>query len=95
MTSGREHKTRMLWLAGLLHAFMDGSREVTTADIVARAGQIQPTSVVKREQVESLRRWAKDHLALDAGGNGVAPLSSTSQAERASSPSRRTPARWQ
>ena len=59
--------------AGLLAAFMDGGREITTADIVARAGQIQPTSVVKREQVESLRRWAKDHLALDAGGNGLAP----------------------
>lgn len=62
--------------AGLLHAFMDGGREVTTADILARAGQIQPTSVVKREQVEALRRWAKDHLALDAGGAACAPLKS-------------------
>jgi AAA+ superfamily predicted ATPase len=60
--------------AGLLHAFMDGGREVETRDIIARARDIKPTSVVKREQVESLREWAKTHMALDAGGNGLAPL---------------------
>jgi ATP-dependent 26S proteasome regulatory subunit len=36
--------------AGLLRAFMDGEREVTTADIVDRAKEIQPTSVIKALQ---------------------------------------------
>jgi hypothetical protein len=45
---------------------MDGEREVETRDIVARARQTQPTSLVKREQVESLREWARNHMAIDA-----------------------------
>jgi hypothetical protein len=69
--------------AGLLHAFMDGEREVETKDIVERAGQIQPTSVVKREQIESLRSWAKEHMAIDAGGSGLAPITEATAAERA------------
>src|SRR3712207_6959815 len=52
----------------------DGEREVETSDIVLRAKQIQPTSVVKREQIESLRAWAKEHMAIDAGGSGLAPI---------------------
>ena len=62
---------------------MYGEREVTTADIVRRAGQIQPTSVVKREQIESLRQWAREHMAIDAGGTSVAPITDTALAERA------------
>ncbi|HLG72574.1 MAG TPA: AAA family ATPase [Chloroflexota bacterium] len=50
----------------LLDAFMDGSREITTADVVRRVKSIRPTSEVKREDIEELRRWAKDHLAIDA-----------------------------
>ncbi len=69
--------------AGLLHAFMDGEREVTTGDIVRRARQIQPTSVMKREQIESLRSWAREHMAIDAGGTSVAPITDTVLAERA------------
>jgi len=69
--------------AGLLHAFMDGEREVVAADIVLRARQIQPTSVVKREQIESLRNWAKEHMAIDAGGCGVTPIGEKTSAERA------------
>jgi len=69
--------------AGLLFAFMDGEREVTTADITRRAGQIQPTSVIKREQVESLRSWAKDHMAAPAGGSGVTPINERMRAARA------------
>ncbi len=61
--------------AGLLCAFMDGERAVMTADIVERARQIQPTSLIKREQVESLRNWAKDHLAINANGLNEAALS--------------------
>jgi len=69
--------------AGLLRAFMDGEREVTTADVVDRARQIQPTSVIKREQVESLRNWAKDHMAVNAGGIGVTPFSERMNGARA------------
>ncbi len=69
--------------AGLLHAFMDGEREVTTADIRLRARQIQPTSVVKREQIESLRNWAREHMAIDAGGSAITPIIDNTSAERA------------
>jgi SpoVK/Ycf46/Vps4 family AAA+-type ATPase len=69
--------------AGLLRAFMDGEREVTTADIVERARQIQPTSVIKREQVEGLRSWAKDHMAINAGGVGVTQANERVQWPRA------------
>lgn len=69
--------------AGLLHAFMDGGREVETTDIVTRVKQIQPTSVVKREQIEGLRNWAKEHMAIDAGGSGLAPITELTSAERA------------
>ena len=51
---------------GLLDAFMDGQREVTTADVQRRAQAIRPTSEVKREEIDELRRWARDHLAIDA-----------------------------
>jgi hypothetical protein len=62
---------------------MDGAREVETRDIVARARQINPTSLVKREQVESLRNWARDHMAIDAGGDSVAPIEDITAGERA------------
>ncbi len=44
---------------------IDGEREMTTTDIIGRSRQIQPTSVIKREQVESLRNWAEDHMAIN------------------------------
>ncbi|HEV7844041.1 MAG TPA: AAA family ATPase, partial [Pyrinomonadaceae bacterium] len=69
--------------SGLLYAFMDNEREVVTSDIVLRTKQIQPTSVVKREQIESLRSWAKEHMAIDAGGVGLAPITEATAAERA------------
>src|SRR5581483_4381072 len=50
----------------LLDAFMDGARAVATADVLRRAKSIRPTSEVKREEIEELRRWAKEHLAIDA-----------------------------
>ncbi len=51
----------------LLDAFMDGAREVATADILRRVRSIRPTSEVKREEIEDLRKWAREHLAVDAG----------------------------
>jgi SpoVK/Ycf46/Vps4 family AAA+-type ATPase len=50
----------------LLDAFMDGRRELTTADMLTRVRSIRPTSEVKREEIEELRRWAREHLAIDA-----------------------------
>ena len=52
--------------AALLDAFMDGEREVTTADVLRCVRSIRPTSEVKRDGIEELRKWARDHLALDA-----------------------------
>jgi SpoVK/Ycf46/Vps4 family AAA+-type ATPase len=50
----------------LLDAFMDGARGLTVADILRRIRAIRPTSEVKREEIEELRRWAREHLAIDA-----------------------------
>lgn len=52
--------------AALLDAFMAGARPLATADVLGRVRSIRPTSEVKREEIEDLRRWAKEHLALDA-----------------------------
>jgi SpoVK/Ycf46/Vps4 family AAA+-type ATPase len=51
---------------GLLDAFMDGERALVTADIIRRVRSIRPTSEVKREEIADLRRWAQEHLAIDA-----------------------------
>jgi hypothetical protein len=50
----------------LLDAFMDGARELATADVLGRVRAIRPTSEVKREEIDELRKWARDHLAIDA-----------------------------
>ncbi len=50
----------------LLDAFMDGARALTTADVLRRIRAIRPTSEVKRDEIEELRRWAREHLAIDA-----------------------------
>ncbi|HEU5424086.1 MAG TPA: AAA family ATPase, partial [Nitrolancea sp.] len=55
--------------AGLLAAFLDGARSLTTADVLARVRTIRPTSEVKREEIAELRRWAQEHLALAAVGD--------------------------
>ena len=52
--------------AGLLDAFMDGERELATGDVLRRVRSIRPTSEVKRDEIEELRKWARDHLAVDA-----------------------------
>lgn len=51
---------------GLLDAYMAGGRPVTTAGVLHRVRAIRPTSEVKREEIDELRRWAKEHLATDA-----------------------------
>ncbi|HLZ08864.1 MAG TPA: hypothetical protein VKT80_09775 [Chloroflexota bacterium] len=52
--------------AALLDAFMGGARDLTTPDIVTRVRSIRPTSEVKREEIEELRKWAHEHMATDA-----------------------------
>jgi hypothetical protein len=51
---------------GLLDARVDGARYLFTADVLRWVRSIRPTSEVKREQIEELRRWAKEHLTVDA-----------------------------
>ncbi|HEY7063773.1 MAG TPA: AAA family ATPase [Chloroflexota bacterium] len=50
----------------LLDAYMEGERELTTADVLQRVRATRPTAEVKREEIEELRRWAREHLAIDA-----------------------------
>ena len=50
----------------LVDAFMDGERPLATADVLRRVRSIRPTSEVKREDIAELRRWAQEHLAIDA-----------------------------
>jgi SpoVK/Ycf46/Vps4 family AAA+-type ATPase len=52
--------------AALLDALMDGVRAVTTEDVLERVRAIRPSSEVKREEIEELRTWAREHLAIDA-----------------------------
>jgi hypothetical protein len=52
--------------AALLDAFTAGARELATSDVLLRVRSIRPTSQVKREEIEELRRWAREHLAVDA-----------------------------
>ena len=49
-----------------LSIFMDSARPVATADVVRRVKGIRPTSEVKKEEIEELRKWAREHLAVDA-----------------------------
>ena len=51
---------------GLLDAFMDGERPLVSADVLRRVRSIRPTSEVKREEIAELRRWAHEHMAIDA-----------------------------
>jgi SpoVK/Ycf46/Vps4 family AAA+-type ATPase len=52
--------------AALLDAYLDGARQLTSADVLRRVRSIRPTSEVKREDIAELRRWAQEHLAIDA-----------------------------
>ena len=60
---------------GILDAFMDDARPVCTADLHRRVRSIRPTSEVKREEIGELRRWAHDHLAIDAHNGHAAATS--------------------
>src|SRR5229473_717173 len=52
--------------SALLDGYLDGARQLTTADVLRRVRSIRPTSEVKREDIVDLRRWAQEHLAIDA-----------------------------
>jgi hypothetical protein len=56
---------------GIVEAYLDGERQVTTSDIIRRAERIVPTSQMKKEQIEEIRRWAEKHMAVNAGGSDL------------------------
>ena len=51
---------------GILEAFEDGKRPVETADMLRALGNIRPLAQVKASDIEDLRRWAREALAIDA-----------------------------
>jgi SpoVK/Ycf46/Vps4 family AAA+-type ATPase len=56
----------------LLEAFEDGQRPVQTEDVVRGLAGIRPLAQVKAAEIEDLRRWAREALAIDA--NRGAPV---------------------
>src|SRR6266545_3688597 len=52
--------------ASLLEAFEDGQRPLRTDDILRALSGIRPLAQVKPNEIEDLRRWARDALAIDA-----------------------------
>ena len=52
--------------ASLLEAFEDGQRALLTDDILRALSGIRPLAQVKLNEIEDLRRWARDALAIDA-----------------------------
>lgn len=56
---------------GIVEAFMDGERPVTTKDIVARAARIVPIARMKKEQIAELRQWAETHMAVNADSDDI------------------------
>jgi SpoVK/Ycf46/Vps4 family AAA+-type ATPase len=52
--------------ASLLEAFEDGQRTLRTDDILRALSGIRPLAQVKPTEIEDLRRWARDALAIDA-----------------------------
>jgi ATP-dependent 26S proteasome regulatory subunit len=52
--------------SAVLEAFADGQRILRTDDIVQSIAAIRPLSQVKPAEIEDLRRWAREALAIDA-----------------------------
>jgi AAA+ superfamily predicted ATPase len=50
----------------LLEAFEDRQRQVRTEDVTRALGGIRPIAQVKAAEIEDLRRWAREALAIDA-----------------------------
>lgn len=49
----------------ILEAYMTGGRPLTNSALASQIKGIRPTSEVKREDIEELRKWAREHLAID------------------------------
>lgn len=56
----------------IVFAYMDGERHATTGDVVAQAKGIVPTSKMKKEQIDLIRKWASEHMAVNASGTEYA-----------------------
>jgi SpoVK/Ycf46/Vps4 family AAA+-type ATPase len=52
--------------AALYAAFDDGMREITTADLVAAAGNVVPIARTSKEQIDNMRDWVKSGRARAA-----------------------------
>ncbi len=52
--------------ASILEAFEDGQRALRSEDILGALGSIRPLAQVKPAEIEDLRRWAREALAIDA-----------------------------
>jgi AAA+ superfamily predicted ATPase len=52
--------------AALLEAFEDDQRPVRTEDVLRAVDGIRPLAQVKPAEIEDLRRWAREALAIDA-----------------------------
>jgi SpoVK/Ycf46/Vps4 family AAA+-type ATPase len=52
--------------SGLLEAFENDQRVLQTDDILRALGSIRPLAQVKPDEIEDLRRWAREALAVDA-----------------------------
>jgi hypothetical protein len=50
----------------VLEAVEDGQRALRTEDVVRSIGSIRPLCQVNPAEIEDLRRWAKEALAVDA-----------------------------
>jgi SpoVK/Ycf46/Vps4 family AAA+-type ATPase len=51
---------------GLLEAFEDGARPLRNEDLLLALRGIRPIAQVKAAEVDELRRWAREALAIDA-----------------------------
>src|SRR5215831_7795591 len=51
---------------GLLEAFEDGARQLRNEDLLVALRGIRPIAQIKAAEVEDLRRWAREALAIDA-----------------------------
>jgi SpoVK/Ycf46/Vps4 family AAA+-type ATPase len=61
--------------AALLQAFEAGQRALRTEDVLDALATIRPLALVKAAEVQDLRKWAREALAIDA--NRGTPVGTT------------------
>lgn len=58
----------------IIMSYVDGKRDVRTEDIIKSLGEFIPLSVARKEEIESLRSWAKDGRAVYANAKIKPPM---------------------